>query len=1325
MNLISRIRFVSIFSLVLIVGIPFGLAQTWTPKADLPGDGRTFAFSFTIGTKIYVGAGADGSFQAKKDFWEYNTTNNTWTQKGDFEGGIRYGATAFSLNGKGYVTLGSDAYSNTLYKDVWEYNPNTDDWTQLADFPGAIRLGATAFVIGGKAYIGMGQGRNPANPNDAIALKDLWLFDLGDPNVWSQKSDLPGVARYFAAGFSIGATGYVGGGSDDNDQALADFWQYNPLGDSWSRKADLGGGAKGVVPGVSLNGKGYVGSAAQQDFWQYNPITDSWTQKNDLSTARLGSIVLTANGKIYAGTGLGNVPLKDLYEYTPDADPTYAGKMYSTATGGGSGSGVIFQASSTGTGVTSIYNFDLSAINGTNPSGKLLYLNGKLYGTTTTGGPNASGVLYQLDLTGNVYTRILNFNTYNSVGAVGGMTYVGGKLYGLARGGSGAPHGFIYELDPATNTFTKKASFNGTNGSDPYGGELLLVGSKLYGVTMSGGTSDLGVIFEYDFKTNVITKRADFNGTNGAQPRSGLMEFSGMLYGMTPVGGSSDKGVLYEFDMTSGTIAKRKDFSGNDGELPYGGLTALNDKLYGVTSDLGTGFTGVIFEYDPASHVFTKKFDFDNTSAYTGSDPACTLTLINGKLYGNASLGGDNNKGALFSYDITSGFTKIFNFDDATGVYPGSAIIFVRDNQTLSFNSLPAKMIDDAPFQLTATGSLGLPVQFQSSDESVATINGNMVTITGAGTTTITAYIGRDNQISSVSQPLTVNKKTQTITFNALDGKTFGDASFQVGATASSGLSVSYSSDNLNVATINGNTVTIVGAGTATITAMQSGNGTYSAATSVPQVLTVAKANQVITFGPLADKTFGNDPFQLSASTTSGLPISFNSNDGLVASINGSTLTIGNAGTATITASQAGNNNYNAAAPVPRSLVVAKGFQEIFFDELPIKKVGDAPFMLTATTTFFYAPTFASSNPAVATVNNSTVTIVGPGQTTISASYAGNVNLLPAQTVTRILTVKAVQVITFNTLGTISYTPTLQLSATSNSGLPVQYTSETLGVATVSGSTLTIVGVGATKITASQPGNASFSAAADVSQILTVAKANQTITFEAITDKKLGGAKFNLIATASSGLPVSFLSTSTKISISGNEVTMAAAGSVTIDAAQAGSILYNAATTVQKTFCISPARPVITLSNNNSETPVLTSSATSGNQWYLNGNAINGATNQTLSVSSAGVYKVQASPDGCNSDFSENFPVVITGIDNASVEKISIYPNPVEDKLTIAIPYNGGSKVSIIRADGTAILTLQTMSSILEVDASSYASGLYLLNIQNNRSQYIGKFIKK
>ena len=439
----------------------------------------------------------------------------------------------------------------------------------------------------------------------------------------------------------------------------------------------------------------------------------------------------------------------------------------------------------------------------------------------------------------------------------------------------------------------------------------------------------------------------------------------------------------------------------------------------------------------------------------------------------------------------------------------------------------------------------------------------------GAGTVTITAsQAGNDNfgEALDVTQSLTIEKASQAITFEALADKTYGDAAFDLTATGgASGHAVTFTSSDETVASVSGSTVTIVGAGTVTITASQAGNDNYSAALDVQQTLTIEKASQAITFEALTDKTFGDAPFDLTATGgSSGHAVTFTSSDETVASVSGSTVTIEGAGTATITASQAGNDNYSAALDVSQSLTIEKASQAITFEALTDKTYGDAAFDLTATGgSSGHAVTFTSSDETVASVSGSTVTIVGAGTATITASQAGNDNYSAALDVQQTLTIeKASQAITFAALADKTYGDAdFDLTATGGaSGHEVTFTSSDETVASISGSTVTIVGAGTATITASQAGNDNYSAALDVQQTLTIEKASQAITFAALADKTYGDADFDLTATGgASGHEVTFTSSDeTVASVSGSTVTIVGAGTATITASQAGNDNYSA-----------------------------------------------------------------------------------------------------------------------------------------------------------------------
>ena len=247
----------------------------------------------------------------------------------------------------------------------------------------------------------------------------------------------------------------------------------------------------------------------------------------------------------------------------------------------------------------------------------------------------------------------------------------------------------------------------------------------------------------------------------------------------------------------------------------------------------------------------------------------------------------------------------------------------------------------------------------------------------------------------------------QTISFAPLGGKTFGDAAFTVGATSSSGLPVTFVIAS-GPATIAGNLVTITGAGTVTVRASAGGgsNGgtTYRPATDVDQSFVVSPASQTITFGALAPKTAGAPPFGVSATASSGLPVTFSIVSG-PATIAGSTVTITGVGTVKVRASQTGNGNYAAAIPVEQSFTVSVVTSTVTVSSNNSPSLFGVPITLTATVsptaatgavsfkdgaTAIVCATGSSLNAPVATCKTSLLAI---GTHAITAVYVGNPSL--------------------------------------------------------------------------------------------------------------------------------------------------------------------------------------------------------------------------------------------------------------------------------------------------------------------------------------------
>jgi uncharacterized protein (TIGR03437 family) len=184
-----------------------------------------------------------------------------------------------------------------------------------------------------------------------------------------------------------------------------------------------------------------------------------------------------------------------------------------------------------------------------------------------------------------------------------------------------------------------------------------------------------------------------------------------------------------------------------------------------------------------------------------------------------------------------------------------------------------------------------------------------------------------------------------------------------------------------------------------------SGGGATSASASDSVAVTAALVTQTIAFGDLNPVTFGAASFSLSATASSGLPVSFASTTLSVCTVSGSTVLVIAAGTCSITASQPGNGTFAAATPVTRNFSVLKGAQTIVFALLGDVALGTAPITLTATATSGLPTALTSNPPAVCTITGNTLNILAAGTCSVTASQAGNANYLAATPVTRTLTV--------------------------------------------------------------------------------------------------------------------------------------------------------------------------------------------------------------------------------------------------------------------------------------------------------------------------------
>ncbi len=232
---------------------------------------------------------------------------------------------------------------------------------------------------------------------------------------------------------------------------------------------------------------------------------------------------------------------------------------------------------------------------------------------------------------------------------------------------------------------------------------------------------------------------------------------------------------------------------------------------------------------------------------------------------------------------------------------------------------------------------------------------------------------------------------------------------------------------------------------------------------------------------------------------------------------------------------------------------------------------------------------------------------------------------------------KVSQTITFGALPNLALgTAPFMISATASSGLGVSFASTTPGVCSASGVTVTLATLGTCTIQATQAGNATYATATPVNESFQVTPENQAISFGALSNQTLGTAPFTLSATASSGLAVSFASTTPAVcNVSGATATLVAAGTCTIQATQAGNATYGAATPVNQSFQVMQESQTITfaaLSNQTLGTAPFTVSASASSglavSFASTTSGVCTVAGSTVTVVAAGTCTIQATQAG-------------------------------------------------------------------------------------------------
>ena len=653
----------------------------------------------------------------------------------------------------------------------------------------------------------------------------------------------------------------------------------------------------------------------------------------------------------------------------------------------------------------------------------------------------------------------------------------------------------------------------------------------------------------------------------------------------------------------------------------------------GTTSvDLGSGSGGGIFrDATDTSNITTvsilpgsssASFKYKDTVAgaatITASDAAAvltsatqqaTVTPANAATLTVAGYPSSTVAGVAHSFSLTArdafgntatgylGTVHFANTNDVAATLPADYAFLAGDAGTKSFSA-------------TLKTVLGGTKTLSATDTVMATITGSEtgISVTPAGAVSLEVGGYPSPTVAGVSHAFTVTARD---TYGNTDSNYAGTVALtasndaQVVLPMSSTLFAGTGTFSATFKTVAGGTKTL--SATDTVTASVTGSQssiavTADTATTLAFTTQPGSATAGAAFGiqPVVktQDAFGND-------STTGLATSRN----VTVSIASGTGTL--QGTATVDiGTSAGNGTASfaglridtfgaktlqatAAAASPTltqatssTFTVAQGTQTITFGVLAGKTFDQGPVTVSGSASSGLAVAYASTTTAVCTVGSSSgvVSFVAVGTCSITASQAGDSNWSAATPVTQSFAIgKGNQSITFTQPSNVRFDQASTVSASASSALAVSFSSVTASVCTVGAATgvVTYVSVGTCTINADQAGNTNWNAGTQVQRSFTIGKGNQSITFTQPSNVRFDQAT-TVSASTSSALAVSFSSVTASVCTVGaatGVVTYVSVGTCTINADQAGTTNWNAATQVQRSFTISKGNQTISFTS--------------------------------------------------------------------------------------------------------------------------------------------------
>ncbi|MBN2806507.1 MAG: C10 family peptidase, partial [Prolixibacteraceae bacterium] len=408
-----------------------------------------------------------------------------------------------------------------------------------------------------------------------------------------------------------------------------------------------------------------------------------------------------------------------------------------------------------------------------------------------------------------------------------------------------------------------------------------------------------------------------------------------------------------------------------------------------------------------------------------------------------------------------------------------------KSTQSLVFDPIPVKTYGLDPFVLEGRSSSGLPLTFGMVENEVAHLSGDTVFLDGVGRIAISCSQSGNEcfmPAEKVYRLLMVERGYQEIMVDIPDTVHFQEGFLPLTAYSTAGLPLKVDVDLPEVASVINDTLYFHRTGTVILTFQQDGNASLFPAAPVSVSICILKGTQLFSVNFSNGYQYGQAPIDLNLAVVSELPPVISLSDTSVLRLNDHFLEIVGVGNCMVNITQPGNELF---LPVPDQQIfiqVTRGDQNITVQLETIIHYSETNLTYTVENSSAMPVNILSSDSAVIQVADQQLKLMGAGKATLRFVNSGNQFWNEAEKVLNIEVLKGLQSLQFEMMGDVVFgVDSVELTADSDVGLDVSFTSSDTSVATVRGNWMIIENAGESIITAHQEGNNNWEPAMPIS----------------------------------------------------------------------------------------------------------------------------------------------------------------------------------------------------------------------------------------------------